>query len=213
MRDEDGRREESSRTGEAPDQEETERDLVRRCIRREEEAWNEFVAHYSWVIRHQVRRSLQARAGSFQREDVEDFSHSVFLAFMREDCRKLRFFEGKCSLRSWVRIITANVLIDELRRQRPRVSLDVPGPTGVSLREGLEDPRPGAEEQLARGEERTALERALHGISPEDRKLAYLIYELEMPAQSIAETLEISKGAVYTRKHRLREKLRKALRK
>lgn len=188
------------------------RDLVRRCIGKDKEAWDEFVARYSRVIQHQIRESLRAWAASFQGADVEDFCHSVFLAFLRDDGRKLRCFEGKCSLARWVRMITTNTVIDELRRERPRGSLDVASPQQGSLKDKVADPRPGAEAQLAHEQERSLLERAFGTISPADRKLAHLLYELEMPAEAIAEALQISKGAVYTRKHRLREKLRRALR-
>lgn len=187
------------------------RELVRRCIRKEEEAWKEFTARYSRVIHQQIHSFLQVRAVSFQREDVEDFSHSVFLAFLKDDSRKLRCFEGKCSLTKWVRIITTNEIIDQLRREKPRVSLEVTSPEGVCLKDTLPDPRPGAEESLVRAQERSILHRAFGKVSHEDRKLALLTYEMEMPVDKIAALLRISKEAVYTRKHRLQEKLRKAL--
>ena len=190
----------------------TDRDLVLRCIRKDQGAWNEFVARYSRVIHQQIRYFLQAGAVSFQREDVEDFSHSVFLAFLQDDSRKLRYFEGKCSLTRWVRIVTTNVVIDQLRKGRPQVSLDAASSQGVCLRDRLPDPRPGAEETLANAQSQSILKQALNKIRPEDRKLALLTYGMEMPVEEIAAVLRISKEAVYTRKHRLQEKLRKALR-
>ena len=65
--------------------------------------------------------------------------------------------------------------------------------------------------ETVRKQNHSLLRRALQLVSPEERKLAHLIYEMEMSPDEIAAVLQISKGAVYTRKHRLREKLRRAL--
>lgn len=188
------------------------RDLVARCVRKEREAWHEFVTTYSRVINQQICRFLRTRAVAFQREDVEDFSHSVYLSFLKDDGRKLRCFEGKCSLKTWVRVITTNEVIDQLRRKRPQVSLDSASPEGLSLKDMLQDPGPSAEENLVDAQRRTLLARALSRVSPEDRKLAVLAYEMEMPTKEIASLLRISTEAVHTRKYRLQEKLRRALR-
>lgn len=190
----------------------TDRDLVVRCVRKEREAWHEFVTTYSRVIHQQIYRFLQTRAVAFQREDVEDFSHSVFLAFLKDDSRKLRCFEGKCSLKTWVKAITTNEVIDQLRRKRPQVSLDGVSTEGVCLKDVLPDPNPNAEDNLVDAQRRTLLGQALSRVSPEDRTLAVLAYAMEMPAKEIASVLRISTEAVHTRKHRLHEKLRRAIR-
>jgi RNA polymerase sigma factor (sigma-70 family) len=190
----------------------TDHDLVLRCIQRDEEAWEVFVVRFLGVIQHQVRRFLRGRAVPFHRDDIEDYSHGVFLAFLKDDGRKLRLFEGKCSLTSWVRIVTTHEVIDQLRRERPQVPLDAANPGGVPLRDRLQDPHPTAEENLAGAEERRMLRLALEQqVSLEDRKLAVLSYELEVPVEEIADILRISREAVYTRRHRLQGKLRRIL--
>jgi len=188
------------------------RDLVQRCIRKEENAWNEFVGRYSRLIYHQIYHCLRARAVSVQREDVEDLCHGVFLALLKDGSRKLRYFEGKCSLASWVKTLTRNEVIDQLRRKQTHVSLDSKDPDGVSLCDRLPDPNPIAEDNLDNAETRATLMHILNKVSPEDRRLAMLTYRSEMPAGEIAAVLGISKQAVYTRKNRLQQKLRKALR-
>lgn len=190
----------------------TDHDLVLRCVRKEREAWHEFVTTYSRVIQQQIYSFLEIRAVPFQREDVEDFSHSVFLAFLKDNSRKLRRFEGKCSLKTWVRAITTNEVIDQLRRKRSQVSLDGENPEGLSLKDILQDPGPSPEQDLVDAQRRTLLGQAMSKVSPEDRKLAVLVYEMEMPTKEIASVLRISTEAVHTRKHRLQEKLRRAVR-
>lgn len=187
------------------------RDLVLRCIRKEEEAWNEFVRRYSRLIYHQIYHCLRTRAVSVQREDVEDFCNSVFLALLKDDGKKLRYFEGKCSLASWVRTITKNEVIDQLRRKQAHVSLDGKDPNGVSLSDRLPDPNPIAEDYLDYAQKRATLTHILNLVSPEDRRLAVLTYQSEMLPEEIAAELGISKAAVYTRKNRLQKKLRRAL--
>jgi RNA polymerase sigma-70 factor (ECF subfamily) len=187
-------------------------ELVARCVRKEREAWQEFVAMYYRVIHRQIRHLLQTRGTAIQKEDVEDLSHSVLLAFLKDDGRRLRCFEGKCSLKTWVRVITTNEVIDQLRKNRPQVSLDGAGPGGLCLKDTLQAPGPSAEEHLVEAQRRRLLDQALNEVSPEDRKLAVLAYEMEMSTKEIASALRISTEAVYTRKHRLQQKLRRAMR-
>jgi RNA polymerase sigma-70 factor (ECF subfamily) len=190
----------------------SDRDLVGRCVRKEREAWHEFVTTYHRVIRRQICRLLRTREVAFQREDVEDFSHSVFLAFLKDDSRKLRGFEGRCSLKTWVRVVTTSEVIDQLRRNRPQLSLDGASPEGRCLQDTVRDSSPSAEESLVEAQRRTLVGQALNRVSPEDRKLAILAYEMEMSTEEIASLLRISTGAVHARKHRLQEKLRRAIR-
>lgn len=187
------------------------RELLDRCIRKEKTAWDEFVDRYSRLIYQQIYRCLRAHAVSVSRDDAEDLFHSILQALLEHNCKKLRQFEGRCSPASWLRTLTTNRVIDELRRKRPRISLDEEDSEGFSLQDRLENPQQDPEETLAETQRREALKQALKELSAEDRLLAVLSYEREMAVEEIAAVLNISKEAVYTRKHRLHDKLRKTL--
>ncbi len=193
-----------------PDRDE-EHELILRCILKEKAAWDEFVERYSRFIYHRIHSCLRAHSYSACREDVEDLYNSVFQGFLENNCKKLRQFEGRCSLLSWIKLITSRMVIDYLRRQRTLVSLDAEDDQSGSLGDRLTDSAPSAEEGVLEEERRERLKRALEAESPEDRLLAVLTYERELPVEEIAEIMKISKEAVYTRRSRLKDRLREAL--
>ena len=186
-----------------------ENELLEGCILGEKEAWDEFVESYSSLIYFHIHRCLCAHAVQAKREDVEDLYHSVFQTLLEDDRRRLRQFEGRCSLASWIQIITSRTVIDSLRKGRSTIPLDAEDRDGIALHERVSDPRPGAEEEVLDTQRRALLKKALREISAEDRLLAVLAYHREMPIEEIADVMKLSKEAVYTRKHRLHEKLRK----
>ena len=138
---------------------------------------------------------------------------------MEDDCRRLRQFEGKngCTVRSWVRIIAIQRTLDHLRRRKVHMSLDSV-PSGADP----DAPRPepaadGADplETLLRGanEARRGQFTALaEDLRTDDRLLLELDFTREMDALAIAAALNLSRGAIYTRKNRLLQRLRKLAR-
>ncbi len=184
-----------------------EAEFLARCVRKDKAAWDEFVERYSQLIYHGIYSCLRKHGVPERIDDIEDLYHSVFQALLEDDCKKLRQFQHRCSLASWIRVITAHIVVDWLRRGRSSVSLDALDEDGIGLHERLSDPGPDVEERIYLEQRREALKQALNEISSEDRLLAVLVYQKEMSADQVADILKISKEAVYTRKHRLREKL------
>ncbi len=185
--------------------------LLAGCIRGQKDAWDEFVDRYSSLIYHQIHRCLGAHTAHAMREDVEDLYHSVFEALLERDRRRLRQFKGRCSLASWVVLITRRIVIDTLRKRRATVPLDAEDHDGIALHERMPDTKPNAEEETLDSERVEQLKDALQRLTPEDRLLANLVYQRDASPDEIAKVLNISKGAVYTRKTRLHEKLRELL--
>ena len=185
--------------------------LLDGCIQKDKAAWDEFVESYSGLIYWQIHRYLRSRTLSLPQEDVDDLYHSVFQSLLENNCKKLRQFQGRCSLASWIKTITTTTLIDHLRRQRRQVSLDEEDADGFSLGDRVADPSGNSEEYLLAAERQKLLKQALKEISADDRLLAALIYQQAISVERIATVLKISKEAVYTRKHRLHERLRKSL--
>jgi RNA polymerase sigma factor (sigma-70 family) len=187
-------------------------DFTKKLVQRDREAWQEFVERYTPVIYEQVRRCLRKyKSGSSPEQDAGDLYLSVFQSFLEKDCRKFRQFEGRCSLARWVRMATTSHVIDLLRKERQEVSLEAEDSEGLSLFDRIPNRDPSAEEELLEGQRRDALREVLRDWSEEDRLLISLTYEQEMPADQIAAVLNVSRETVYTRRHRLHHRLRKAL--
>lgn len=93
----------------APDQE-----LVARLLANEEEAWDEFHRRFLPRIGACVRR-----AGV--RDDlVEDVCQDIFEALRAGDCHRLRQWDGRASLSTYLYTVSSRLAVDFIRRQ-PRV--------------------------------------------------------------------------------------------
>jgi RNA polymerase sigma-70 factor (ECF subfamily) len=150
---------------------------------------------------------------------VEDLAQETFVRVYRA----LGTFgdDGRFNLSGWILTIAARLAVDELRRRQVGFdpastdSLDQPG----RGRDGEHQAGPSrelpavdrADEALERHSLRAALERAVAGLSP-DQRAVFLLREVhELPYEEIAEALEVDLGTVKSRLSRARACLRAAL--
>src|SRR5881394_2273743 len=94
-----------------------ERELVERCRRGDEGAFQELVDGYKNLVFALIARTVQARSRS------EDLAQDVFLRIHRG----LPYFRGEARLSTWIYRIVANVCLQDAGRPLPG------GPGGVSL--------------------------------------------------------------------------------
>ena len=188
----------------------TDEELIRGCVANERRAWNTFVQEYSRYVFFMINTTAKRYATTLDSDTVSDLHADIFTAFITDDYRRLREFEGRnnCSLRSWIRMITIRKTIDHLRKKkRNHVSIDtLRETTNVEVQDTDESPL----EALITQETATStpsLSRLIQDLSDTDRLLLDLYLVQKLKAPEVAKVLGISVGAVYTRKNRLIEKL------
>jgi len=187
-------------------------DLLLRLTARDPDAWQAFVDRFTPLIQSQIRLILRRhKAWHAAARDPEDLYLAVVQSFLENDCRTLGQYQGRCSLERWIRMTTTSRVVDMLRRERRDLSLEAEGDQGLSLLGRIRDTRPDAEQLCAERQRRDALRSLLASWPAEDRLLLSLTYGQEMPAERIACVMDLSREAVYTRRHRLLNRLRKAL--
>lgn len=146
-----------------------------------------------------VRAYLQRRAGL----DVgEELATQTFLVAFDQ---RRRFYASYASARPWLFAVATNLLRHHLRdstRHRRLTSVDVPRD-----RNDMED----ADERIAAGHLRPALEHALASLSATDRETFLLQTLGDLSNNEIAEALSIPAGTVRSRMHRARNALREQL--
>lgn len=182
--------------------------LVEACLEHDPAAWSAFVERFSRLIFSVVGATLRRHGASCNEDVVDDLFAQTFVALYDHDHRRLRQWTGRCSLASWVRLVTASVVVDALRRRRPLLSLDEDGGRGRAIAATLVDAAP---HPVARAEEleRAALvRRALGDLPPADRDLLVALYNDERSAGELAVALGVRPGALYTRKNRALARLR-----
>jgi RNA polymerase sigma-70 factor (ECF subfamily) len=175
-------------------------------------AAEELVRTYRPVVREALCRFLAQRCRG--RTDLaDDLTHDVFVALFRDDNAKLRQFQGRngCSLAGWLRVVAVRLAIDTLRRERRVVSMDDDSQRMHDLRRALASTSPGPEQMVAGGELGERLRLAVEALPPKDRMLVELHVLRGAPIEDVATALGASMNAVYVRKSRILDRLRRAL--
>lgn len=187
---------------------EDEQILIDRCLGGDQRAWSEFVERYTDLVYSSIHHSLRARGARMGSDEVEDLHNGIFLAFIERDGRKLRQFDGRCRLTSWIKVVSVNYTIDRLRRRRRVVSLDDSSGDGPGLIALLESDERVASESLETRQDLKLVAVVVAKLSKSERELVDLLFVQERPFPEIAERLGTSLGAVYTRKNRLIAKIK-----
>lgn len=181
--------------------------LVRGCIEGDKAAWDALVEEYSLHIYAAIYGALKLCQLPSTRSDVADHFQGVFLGLHENGYRKLRQFEGRCSLATWLRLVSRSTVIDEIRGLRKDLSLDAEDDERDSLHDHLSGHGPNPEEMLLEQADYGLLKEAIEHLTPREKELLELVCDPRMTPEQTAEELGISVGAYYTRKSRLVQKL------
>jgi RNA polymerase sigma-70 factor (ECF subfamily) len=134
--------------------------------------------------------------------DLDDIAQDVFMIVHR----RLDTFDRRARISTWLFGICMRVAANYRRRRRW---------TREVLAGGFEDERPaalaGADEVLARREQREMAERALNRLEVAKRA-TFVMFELEsLTCNEIAELMNVPVGTVYSRLHSARRELEKTI--
>jgi RNA polymerase sigma factor (sigma-70 family) len=96
------------------------------CTKKDKNAWDNFVNKYSKLIHNYIIKTLQRYNYFFQEDALEDIFSRVFLAFLDNDCRRLKNFRGQDerSFMAYLREIVFNLTVDFLREQKRFIALE-----------------------------------------------------------------------------------------
>lgn len=166
----------------------SERELVRRCLARDAQAWRAlYVRHFGHVANTVQRHVTDA--------DFDDLCQEIFLIVFRH----LRSFRGEGRLRSWIERLAAREAIRAAKRVRSRWAMAERERTRPPPTDDKGDSEAGELHYLAE----------LLGRLPEERRAALVLFELEgRPVEEIAERCGCAVNTVWTRIHRARAQLR-----
>jgi RNA polymerase sigma-70 factor (ECF subfamily) len=187
----------------------SEDELVVAVLEREPAAWPTFFAKYERLVISCIRKVMRRYGAGFNDEDVEDLVSATALNVVKDDYKKLRAFDPTrgYKLSSWIGLIATNTAHDALRRRAPTevwaaVALDDTAPVPLASDEQL------ASETLEAEDQARELRSAVAQLSPADRLFMDYYYVQELEPEVIARLMSISVNTVYSRKNKIREKLR-----
>ncbi len=175
-----------------------ERELVERCRRGDEGAFEELVDRYKNLVFALIARTVPDRSRA------EDLAQDVFLRIHRG----LPYFRGEARLSTWIYRIVANVCVQE-RGQSARgagvVSLD-------DERARASGRRPSSDRQFSDLELRDRLEKAIAQLPAQQRLLMAAHYLQGVQYEDLAEALRMPLGTVKTQLYRAKQQLQAAAR-
>lgn len=174
-----------------------EADLLRRCRKGDEDAWNElFERHYTAAARF-----IQQVSADLSRADVEEICQETFLTVIKN----IFSFQGQSRFQTWLFRIASNKAHDFLERQRAAkrgggvapVSLQAEDPDGLTL----DPPGPGPAPDLAllQAENIELISRALEHLNVPCREIIELRYFAELSYDEIAAVLDLNPKTVSSR--------------
>ncbi|MEP0392267.1 MAG: RNA polymerase sigma factor [Erythrobacter sp.] len=142
-----------------------------------------------------------ARGYEADQSQVQDLVQDIHTALWRS----FEYFEGQCSVRSWVYRIGHNVAVSHIkasRRAKPGVLV---GLETITELPSIDDQSKATEESQLR----SRLLATIHRLKPADRQVM-LLYLEELTAEEIGDVTGLSAGAVSTRIHRVKVLLAEA---
>jgi RNA polymerase sigma-70 factor, ECF subfamily len=179
--------------------------LLERLRRGDEAAYEALIQQYEEPIYNLVGRLVDDPA------DAADVTQEVFIKVFR----KVAWFRGESSLKTWIYRIAVNEARNQKRwfsRHKGReVTLEPEAGQAQGYRDWLEDDGPSPLQIALDRETRDCIEAALTQVNPSFRA-ALVLREVEgLSYEQVAEILQISLGTVKSKILRGREALRKQL--
>jgi len=185
--------------------------LARACAAGDPAAWRALVDRYGRLVLLVARRTAEGRGNRPGPAEMDDLCAEVFLALVKDGAARLRAYDPRWALSTYVGMIARSATIDALRAGRlggrgaNRPSGDDAGPGGP---EAVPAPGAGPAEAASRAESARAVESALASLAPRERLVVRLFYHGGFKYREIATMLGIPLNTVCSTLARALERLR-----
>ena len=178
-------------------------EIVQRCARLDPWAWRGLVMENLDVIHRAVSRVL----GKSARSEAEDVVQAVFLKLLEDDCRRLRTFEGRCRLSTWLVTVARREALDFLQRRKRTPAVPISRSLDRLVTDLKDDPAVVAEaSQLSEG-----IQAALERLPTRDHLLLRMIYLDGATYGQVSRILAVPANSISPWLGRAKDRLKKLL--
>lgn len=101
----------------------TDRSLLNDLLAGHAGSWRQFVDRFTGLILQVIRQTAQAHSLKLSADDSEDLCAETFAELLVRDKAALRTFRGRCSLATWLAVITRRIVVRKLTDHRFRQAL------------------------------------------------------------------------------------------
>jgi len=185
-------------------------EFVRRCIRGDKQAWDEFLSRYSRLIYNYIYHVLKSKGCKSDPGQVDDIFQELFRSLIDFDYAKLKSFKARnnASLASWLRQVTINFVLDHLRTSKKLESLDEEDEQGFALKDVIPAQNLPAADIAHNNEIYARLKECIDKLSPDDKYFVELHFNRKIRLDDLKDLFGISRGAMDMRRQRLLRNLR-----
>lgn len=169
-------------------------------------AWAAFYERFRNLMVACVTRVCLRAGVRIQSDDLMDVLGDTCVNMVAADFRRLRLYrvDGGCSVSSWIGVIATSTAHDHLRRERRR-RVDVVAESDL---ERLAPAIDGPDCELIARQQRAFVDDALAGLSKRDRRFAELYFAEARSPDDIAKEMGVSVSTVYSKKAKIKTRLR-----
>lgn len=185
-------------------------ELVQKCIAGDLEAWRALMKQYGNLVAHAVRNVLQRVLRQAEAGYVDDAVQGVWLSLCADGCRRLRGFQMKSALSTWLTVLSSRKALDFIRTESRKGALRTVHLDDENRDLVKELQAPESEERYSL-DEVFGLHEAMEKLPEEDRLILKMYYLDGLSYRSIAETLRVAPNTVSSYILRARDKLKKCI--
>jgi RNA polymerase sigma-70 factor (ECF subfamily) len=184
--------------------------LVQRCIAGDASGWQEILKKYGALVAHAVRNTFVRVLKTADASLVDDAIQAVWLSLCADGCRRLRGFQSKAALSTWLTVISTRRALDYIRSELRKGSLRQVHLDGEDrdLVKELQSPEP---EEAYSLDEVFILHEAMDKLPEADRLILKMYYLDGLSYRSIAGVLSVAPNTVSSYLLRARDKLKKCI--
>ncbi len=190
-----------------------ERKLLEGCLSQDKGSWDTFVDNYSRLISHAIVQTLRKYCFEMDNQLVDDLFHIAFLSLIENNCKKLRQFQWKCKLSSWLHMIAVRVTIDYLRKHSELPSINGETDEEKYIKSSIRNGNPLPSELVEMEEEKRIFEQIKEKLTSRECLFVELYYCRELPPTEVAVILNTTANNIYQLKNKVREKMKKIAKK
>ncbi len=181
--------------------------LIDGCIRREQEAWSEFLRRFGSLIRGTIICKLKLFGQAGARSDADDVVQEVFKDLIENDCRTLSSIRNRDRIEPWLCAVALHKTIDFIRRKSRRERSDE-GHSRAAEQDAAYSPSSADE-----GDSNEQIWEAVSGLRPDEQLLVKWYYLHRLKYREIADLANIPINTVSSRLFRIKKKLHRSLKK